>query len=287
MLSLPRMSERSALLCRSLFVGLMLPLLHAQPAIAAKPGAGKAERRVALRKAMLDQAMVGAKRMTGPFQPRAYDDKVSWREGPITIFRTGTALERKPLRYLWFHGAGQGPDNELVTRMANASHELGLNLEIISLPYGHEAGGMNLARALVESSPDKVLVGGHSMGGVPSSWLAGNMSDRIAGVVTVNAVEHALVPGVPALHFIGENDGGRSFLGRKFDWNGKNVEVLYREHEHRAAILREADHSGRWRERGDGDKARAAENPKTWELAKDAARTLKDFLGELKIGEEP
>jgi hypothetical protein len=222
--------------------------------------------------------MSKAKRYQAPTPPFRYEQWGPGKETPITIYRTGSG-KGSPLRFFWFHGAGQGAENELVSRVANGLHAVGVDIELVSLPYEGKYG--DLAPKLLAESPGKVLVGGHSMGGVPSQWLTYNMSNKVAGIVTMNAVTHAMKKGVPALHFLGENDYGSGILEPGYKWGDRQV-VLFTPRgtgsEHKAAILREADHSGRVRRLGDHDKKGASTSEATKQMDLVVANTIKDFL---------
>ena len=153
-----------------------------------------------------------ARRLDAPFKPLGLDDSYGGGEGGITVLRTRPAIAmrgkpgQKPLRYFWFHGAGQSTHNEMVTRLANAFDAAGVAVEIYSMPY---MGEDFLASArLIEASPGKVLIGGHSAGGGPIEAIARALPHKLAGIVTVNTVNRPIAPGVPALHFVGENDMG-------------------------------------------------------------------------------
>jgi hypothetical protein len=109
------------------------------------------------------------------------------------------------------------------------------------------------------------------------------MPDKVAGVVTMNAVEHAQAKGVPALHFLGENDFGRGVLQPGYKWGDRQVVQMQfpsraSRPEHLAAILREADHSGRVRKSGDHDKGAAATSEATKQMDLVVANAIRDFL---------
>jgi hypothetical protein len=220
-----------------------------------------------------------AKRLQAPFKPVAYEF-FAREEGPVTIFRTGSGP--KPLRYLWFHGAAASTGNEMITRMANAYHEAGLDLEILSMPYeGREA--MRAAVELVRESPDKVMIGGHSAGAWPVGELLGRVPHKVAAVATINS-SSPRIPGIPAIAFAGENDGGARFLPRGFAWGDRQVHLVDGGI-HRTVVLRNGDHSARSRAWEDPNKAKASVNPGTLRMNLEAAKTLKTFLTDIGLVE--
>jgi pimeloyl-ACP methyl ester carboxylesterase len=244
---------------------------------AARARAEAAEKRAA-------DLMKEAERLT-TFEQLGYQDSYGGGpgDGPLTILRTG---EGEPAaRYVWFHGAGQKAKNEMVVRLARAFQEAGLNLEVVSVPY--QDAGRDVVRALIEQSPGKLLVGGHSAGGSVVDEVLSAAPDKIAGVVTFNpavslsafASHH---PRVPSLHFVGQNDFGGSHLSKDHAWNdGQHIVETKNNGTHRVAIMREGDHSARYRVNGDHDKESASASAETRAMNVAAASHMKSFLSEI------
>lgn len=289
-----------------------------------------------------------AKRLDGPFEPLGTDDSYRGGEGSITVMRTRPAIAMrrtpgagKPLRYFWFHGAGQATHNEMVTRLANAFDAAGVAVEIYSMPY--QGDDFAAALRMIDDSPGKVLVGGHSAGGGPVDAVVRFLPHKLAGIVTVNTVNRPTTEGVPTLHFVGENDGGRreldgllaekprppepavkpapkkkeakkggkkgslfgsikdlenggrwSFLDldfggsfepppppKEYEWGDKLV-VARKQGNRTTAILREGDHSARFRLMSDRDKGKAQVSADTREMNLALAKTLGGFLAEIE-----
>ena len=202
-----------------------------------------------------------------------------------TIFETGVPSQRTVL--LWFHGAGQAPDNELIRRMTNSLQFVGASLEIHAVPYGYGAEGdfntdyPEAAAALVGKG--KVFIGGHSAGGRKAYELADKYPEKFAGLITLNGagVGTTTAPAIPSLIAIGENDGGARFLTRRATRKLGSQKIVAVKTPHANLthlVASQGDHSMRFRVEGDGDKDAASRSPDTEAMNTALAKAIAGFM---------
>lgn len=145
--------------------------------------------------------------------------------------KTGNPGPKSPV-VVFLHGAGQEPNNDVLSRFAAGLHSEGVAAHIVSLP--HETVPDAVDR-IFRTVNEPVILAGHSRGGAMAFMVAQTYRAKVSAVIAINPVMNAPSMPVPTLVLRGTNDLPGSWRER----TRRNVSV---------ADVQGSDHSLRFRE---------------------------------------